>query len=81
MMVLTVGRVEGTWNPTFSLLPVHTYHNHWEERLSVMEGPQSHSKEHQMGEQECKWQPVYNKSTRNKVNNYNSSYLRQQHLA
>ena len=44
------------------------YHNHGEERLSVMEGPQSHSKEHQMGEQECKWQPVKGKSTENKVN-------------
>ena len=44
------------------------YHNHWEERLSVMEGPQSHSKEHQVRKQECMWQPVKGKSTENKVN-------------
>ena len=44
------------------------YHNHGEERLSVMEGPQSHSKEHQVRKQECKWQPVKGKSTENKVN-------------
>ena len=44
------------------------YHNHGEERLSVVEGPQSHSKEHQVRKQECKWQPVKGKSTGNKVN-------------
>ena len=44
------------------------YHNHGEERLSVMEGPQSHSKEDQVRKQECMWQPVKGKSTENKVN-------------
>ena len=43
-------------------LPPDTYHNHWEESLPVMEGPQSHSKEHQVGEQECKWKSVFDKS-------------------
>ena len=27
-----------------------------------MEGPQSHSKEHQVGEEECKWKQVCNES-------------------
>ena len=62
------GRKGGVY-PRFTIthLTTHTYHNHREDIFLVMEGPQSHSKEHQMGEQECKWHQVCNKSTGNKV--------------
>ena len=53
--------------PPLAPPPMHTYHNYWEERLPVMEGPQSYSKEHQVGEQECKWKPASDKSTAKKV--------------
>lgn len=49
--------------------PMHTYHNHWEDIFLVMEVPQSHSKEHQVGEQECSWKPGSDKSTANQVIN------------